>query len=93
MQPNDAAPPPPQAERWRARLAWLLPLGTTLACIGFFVAIALRAPWLAEPVFGPSLSRATVVAGAILLAMIGAVVVYAALAERADRRLRDDEPR
>jgi uncharacterized membrane protein (DUF485 family) len=90
MQPNDAAPSPPPVERWRARLAWLLPLGTTLACIGFFVAVALRAPWLAAPAFGPSLSRATVVAGVILLAMVAAVVVYAALAERADRARRDD---
>lgn len=78
----------------RNLLAWLVPLASCVGCTTFFIAMSLRAQWLARPVFTESLSMATVVGVGLLIATLIGIVVFSRVAERADRdagRLGADE--
>lgn len=77
----------PAVSRWRDRLAWVIPALTSTACAGFFVAFAMRAPWLTQSADGRSLSRATVIAVILLAAMALAIMSYTFIAARTDRIL------
>jgi uncharacterized membrane protein (DUF485 family) len=71
---------------WRRVAAWVLPAITLGTCIVFFVSLAAKARWLTLPLGGASVSTATVLAIVLLLLILLAILAYAWLAERDDRR-------